>query len=279
MKLLDTARRALRVHPLDARFVVDDALVLAWNAYSRAKERTLPSATKALLARNASLRDLHRGQRCWILGNGTSLNEQDLKRLRGEHTFVVNRFIHHPEAEAIDPKYYVIVDPKFGNGTWGESFIADIEARVPRVRMFTGSDGHRFLESRGLLTHHERHVVFPNQLYAFGYDHDIDLTRGIPGQDNVTKTALSIAVWMGFTRINLLGIDGDGILRTDQTHFYGSVPRPAEQAEFEKSLMSSAMGMRSWRSAVSYLARRGVRLVSMNPRSVLTGIPTVPFEV
>ena len=56
-------------------------------------------------------------------------------------------------------------------------------------------DGRRLLDEHGLLRRHRRFVVYPNQFYTFGYPWEIDLTRGIPGMDNVTKVALSIAVW------------------------------------------------------------------------------------
>ena len=37
------------------------------------------------------LHNVHRGQRCFIVGNGPSLNQTDLSLLRGEYTFTTNR--------------------------------------------------------------------------------------------------------------------------------------------------------------------------------------------
>ena len=43
------------------------------------------------IRRIAILRDTHRGQRCFILGNGPSLRQTDLSKLSGEFTFGLNR--------------------------------------------------------------------------------------------------------------------------------------------------------------------------------------------
>lgn len=268
---------ALRsMSPGDYRFMVDDALFLANNLKNRLKEQRLPAETRALLKRNTALRATQ-GGRCWVIGNGPSLKEHDLTQLRDEHVFVVNRFIHHPDAHLIKPRYYVIIDPKFGNGTWGTDFIEEVERRLPDTTMFITPDGERFLNERKLLQSHTRHVILPNQLFHFGYPFDIDLTRGIPGSDNVTKASIAIAAWMGYAEINLLGIDGNGLLLSNNSHFYGHVAPPETQLELEKSMASSALSMRSWRALPGYLENRGIRLISRNPRSVLNALPLEPW--
>lgn len=277
MKLSEILSTVSHMRPSEARFLLDDALLMSWNLLARTKELKLGEEVRALLRKNEVLRGHGRGQRCFILGNGPSLNDHDLLRLRGEHVFAVNRFIHHPDAHLIAPRYYVVVDPKFGAGSWGQDFVEEIATRLPETWIFTGYDGARFLDARNLLRTHRRFVIYPNQYFHFGYPFDIDLTRGIPGADNVTKTAVSIAVWMGFSEIHLLGIDGNGLLLTNDTHFYGHVAQPSEQLELERSLVSSALSMRSWRALPGYLAQRGIRLVSRNPRSALNALPYEPW--
>jgi hypothetical protein len=44
------------------------------------------------MRRLAALKDVHRGERCFIIGNGPSLKKTDLSRLSGEFTFGMNRF-------------------------------------------------------------------------------------------------------------------------------------------------------------------------------------------
>jgi hypothetical protein len=269
----DLLARLRGLRPSEARFVLDDALLLAWNLSARLRERSLGAEHQALLHKNELLRGVGRGKRCFILGNGPSLADHDLLRLQGEHVFVVNRFIHHPDAHRVAPRYYVVTDPKFGAGAWGEDFVGEVERRLPDTWMFNTLSGWEFLNRRGLLQAHRRFVIHPNQYFHFGYPFDVDLTRGIPGADNVTKAAIAIAAWMRFEEIHLLGIDGNGLLLSNDTHFYGHVPQPTEQVELERALVSASMSMRSWRALPDYLARRGIRLVSRNARSSLNALP------
>jgi len=43
------------------------------------------------IAKLAALRDIHKGKRCFIIGNGPSLKNTDVSKLKGEYTFGMNR--------------------------------------------------------------------------------------------------------------------------------------------------------------------------------------------
>ena len=57
-----------------------------------------------------SFRNRHRGQRAFILGNGPSLNECDLTRLKNEVTFGVNGIFLNYDRMGFHPTYYVVED-------------------------------------------------------------------------------------------------------------------------------------------------------------------------
>src|SRR5690349_18838408 len=50
----------------------------------------------SLLKRNEVFRNLHKGRRCFIIGNGPSIKDQDLSPLANEITLVTNSFHVHP---------------------------------------------------------------------------------------------------------------------------------------------------------------------------------------
>lgn len=257
--------------------MLDDRLLALYNARARLAELRTPRELRRRLAINAELSGRHAGRRCYVVGNGPSVKEQDLTLLHDELTFAVNRFIEHPLAEKIAPDYYCIVDPKFALGQWGSDFVKRIERRLPHTTLILTAEGFEFCEREGVCGSHKKYVVNPNQYFYFGYDRDIDLTGGIPGADNVTKVALSAAVYMGCSEINLVGIDGNGLILSENSHFYGHEPQPADQVALEKALVSMSLGLRGWRAIAEYLERRGIRLVSRNPRSVLRALPQGPF--
>jgi hypothetical protein len=66
-----------------------------WDGAGRAK--MWPSAAlhpwrRQTIQKLKSLHDIHKGERCFIIGNGPSLQQTDLSLLKGEYTFGMNRF-------------------------------------------------------------------------------------------------------------------------------------------------------------------------------------------
>ncbi len=265
------------MRPLAMRNELDDFLLHIFNKKARFEEKNFSPELKAALNENTQFKDKYKGQRCFIIGNGPSINKQDLTVLKDEITFVVNRFPHHKAASEINPSFYVSVDPKFASGEWGTDFIEQLDQKLPNVHCFLSLDGKNFVQKNGLLKHHPISVIQPNQYYCFGYDTPIDLTKGNPGKSNVTKTSLAIALYMGITEINLIGIDGNGLLKSDQSHFYGHEPQPSDQLELENDLISMSLGLRGWRAILEMCEKSGVLLRSINPETALTALPQGSF--
>ena len=63
---------------------------------------------REVLRTNCQLKNRHIGERCFILCNGPSVNEQDVRPLRGETVFSVSNGYRHPDYQAISPKYHCI---------------------------------------------------------------------------------------------------------------------------------------------------------------------------
>ena len=85
----------------------------AWDALGRAGEwpaALLHPARRDTRRRLAQLKDIHRGQRCFIIGNGPSLRNTDLSRLRAEYTIGMNRiYLAFPEW-GFQTSYYLSVN-------------------------------------------------------------------------------------------------------------------------------------------------------------------------
>ena len=57
-----------------------------------------------------TFRDKHKGQRCFIIGNGPSLNKADLTLIRDEITFGVNGIFYKTDELGFRPTYYMAED-------------------------------------------------------------------------------------------------------------------------------------------------------------------------
>ena len=158
--------------------------------YLRSHEETDPRY-RASVRRIAAMKDKHRGERCFIIGNGPSIRNTDLSLLKDEVTFGLNRIYLLFDQLGFATTYYVAVNklvieqcahdilslpcPKFIS--WRARHLIDFAADM------------MFLHSRG-------QPMFYN-----------DITKGIWEGTTVTYVAIQIAYYMGFQKVILIGVD------------------------------------------------------------------------
>ncbi|MEL7474404.1 MAG: hypothetical protein AAGK04_13885, partial [Planctomycetota bacterium] len=101
--------------PVADAAATDEARREAYVAWGQARERFIAQhgnihPPQADLDRLAQLKNKHRGERIFILGNGPSLNRTPLHQLKDEYTFATNRI--HLLYDRIDwrPSFYTTVD-------------------------------------------------------------------------------------------------------------------------------------------------------------------------
>jgi len=139
-----------------------------------------------------NLKDKHRGQRCFIIGNGPSLKQTDLTCLRDEFTFGMNRiYLAFPDL-GFTTSYYVSI-----NSLVIEQCAEDIR-RLPVPKFLSW-------RSRQLIQPTED-MVFLHTTYTgpkFARDARGRLWEGA----TVTYVALQLAYHMGFRQVILIGVD------------------------------------------------------------------------
>jgi len=157
-----------------------------------------PAAAFHPLRRNTiaglkALKDTHRGERCFVIGNGPSLRQTDLTRLRGEATFGVNRiYLAFPEM-GFSTSYYLCM-----NDLVIEQCAADIQTlRMPK---FIAWRSRRWLEPSD-------NLYFLYTSYTGPKFGGADITRRLWEGATVTNIALQVAFYLGFKQVILIGVD------------------------------------------------------------------------
>lgn len=183
-----------------------------------------PSRDEAtLLARNARFKDIHAGKRCFVIGNGPSLNKQDLSPLADEITIAMNFFNKHPVIDKWKPTFFCMAEPR-GDRTEEQLplFLDRIDAQAYFYRM----------EYRELFNRHR--WVDPDKVYYLKSSpiwctdwptrrRAIDLSQTTPPCQTTAHMALMLAVYLGCSPIYITGFDHDWLAhRSVATHFYES---------------------------------------------------------
>jgi hypothetical protein len=151
-------------------------------------------AGRTSLERLIALKDSQRGERCFIIGNGPSLRQTDLSKLRGEKTFGLNRiYLMFPELGF--PTTYLIAV----NRLVLEQCIDDILG-LPLIKFIPWSF-HKALKATP-----PPDVIFIqtiNTRPGFLTDMPRTITKGA----TVTYTAMQLAFHLGFETVILVGVD------------------------------------------------------------------------
>jgi len=259
-----------------------------WRAASQARyavQRAAlwPAATfhpwrRSSIQQLAALKDKHRGQRVFIIGNGPSLKNTDLARLRNEFTIGVNRFyLAFPEL-GFSTTYFLTV-----NSLVVEQCAADLLA-LP-IPTFLSWRSRRFIDPDVFKPGSPLSApIFLHTTYT-GPGFSQDARRRLWEGATVTYVALQLAFHLGFQQAILIGVD----------HSYSTQGKPnttvVSQGEdpnhfhagyfgkgFRWQLPDLDTSERSYHMARQAYARAGREVLDATVGGLLQVFPKVAYE-
>ncbi|MGZ6347276.1 MAG: 6-hydroxymethylpterin diphosphokinase MptE-like protein [Anaerolineales bacterium] len=138
-------------------------------------------------------RDLHKGQRCFIIGNGPSLRQTDLSFLKGEITFGLNRiYLMFPEL-GFKTTYLVSVNDLV------------LEQCAEEIKLLELPKFITWRARRWLLD--DPRSIFVDTDYTGPENFSGDVSGRVFEGFTVTYVALQLAYYMGFQEVILVGVD------------------------------------------------------------------------
>lgn len=140
-----------------------------------------------------SFKNKHRGERCFIIGNGPSLRYEDLEYLKHEKTFVSNSFIKILDKLSFKPTYYFAQDATV------------VKDNLIYIRNTSGITKFIYSYFNQWRYYVKGAINYISKKTMVGFSDDI--VKGVYGGWTVTQSMIQFAVYMGFTEIYLLGVD------------------------------------------------------------------------
>ena len=178
------------------------------------------------LKKNVELKDKYNNERIFILGSGSSILLYDLKVLSNEYVMTQNSFHMHNDISDINPTFHCVV-PYYQSeneiSVWVD-YIADMKARMPDSLFIWG------LNTKALIDKYHEDISAKSYYVRTKYDlltlkkAKVTISKTIMNIPTVLTQCLSVAIYLGFKEIYLLGFDLDQICHTnDRTfgRFYG----------------------------------------------------------
>jgi hypothetical protein len=257
-----------------------------------AYNRSLPQISKEqrlLIRANERFRNCHIGQRCFVIGNGPSLQRQDLSLLANETTFVMNGFCKHPSVGEWQPTYYFFSDPVLfdGSDSAGE-FFAEVRSRIHKTTFFVPVHYKKIIDEKAILPSGS------TSFFAYGHtilgedsENGVDFTRMVPTSETVAQTAIMAAIYMGCSPIYLLGLDHDWLAHHGETrgyNFYSGLilkNHPGvtgKLGDYGKQIESLLRVWKSYYSLKEIVERKGIRILNATHGGFLDVFDRVSYE-
>lgn len=241
----------------------------------------------ALLEKNKELKDRHVGSRCFILGAGSSVKAQDISKLAGEFVISVSNTFVHPDFSRIKPRYHVLPPLLKSHGRLHteEKFVGwlqEMEVATGEAEMIMHIGDREMVERNGLFKDRAIHWVEYADAWDENFDTSINLMRVLPIW-SVSELALTVAVYLGFDQIYLVGIDHDWF-NDALVYFYDHAKQHALRPDqSDLSFVDSEFQMRRHAEIFKkykYLnsIKKNIYNANANPRQYLDVFPKVGYD-
>jgi len=150
-----------------------------------------------------ALYNAFKGKRCFIIGNGPSLNKHDLSLLKNEYTFGVNSFFYKTRETGFRPYFYVVEDSSV------------MKENIEEIRRF--ETPYKFFPTNYKSLHPKQPNTMFFRMNRGFYEKSspnfvvprfsTDATKVLYCGQSVTYINLQLAYFMGFSEVYLIGMD------------------------------------------------------------------------
>ena len=167
--------------------------------------------TKHKLVKNLRYKNIHKGESCYIFGNGISLKSMNLKNFNDKIAIGSNSLFIHNDFRSLNCKYYLqppalIFTPiniKYYN-KYQRNYVGDLY----RKKMKIFDDTHYFTSIYNSLNIRADNITYMHHFGIKDYNlNECELDRIFSFSSDATVAMIGTAIYMGFSEAILVGMD------------------------------------------------------------------------
>jgi len=212
--------------------------------------------SRNILCKNRSLENIHKGERCFVIATGSSVNDIELSKLSEEVTFGCNFINYHPDIDKLKLNNFVSTPSpsslKYSQsksihseskifseedilvwledglelGTYSSEpykYFSQIDSDLDNgTLIFLGAGSKKFIENNHIFKDKDVFYLKPYGSLLAAKEQIIDISKRITFFENTLFGMLAIAMYMGFKQIYLIGSDYT-YEPVREFHFYDSL--------------------------------------------------------
>jgi hypothetical protein len=157
-----------------------------------------------------SLKNKHKNKRCFIIGNGPSLNKCDLTLLKNEITFGFNSIFLNIEKMGFIPTYYVVEDRLVAEDRKNE-----INEFAGPIKFFGNHISDCLIKQKNT---YWLNAIMDYTEYADFPNFSTNPARQLWVGGTVTYLAMQLAYFMGFSEVYMIGYDHHYVIPSTASH-------------------------------------------------------------
>lgn len=230
---------------------------------------------KTVFNKNKKIKNKHKGERCFVVVNGPSINNHDLKKLKNETVICVNYMFRSDLINTLCPKYYCWCDSKIFDRPGTEDVFTEIKQKCPNTKLI--------LNRRGV----DKLKDFDDAYFTYNmhiphiFSVSSNLTGNFSNFSSVAFYAINAAIGLGFSEIYLLGLDfTPGVFK----HF---ADLGVKNGWAEGTISKQAVCGDYWLYAkahyetyalAKHAKKKGIKIINLNPDSCVKAFPFGDYE-
>lgn len=222
-----------------------------------------------------SLKDKHKGQRCFVIATGPSLRLEDVELLKDEITIGVNSIYRLYDKTEFRPTYYTVLDEDVQKKT---------EENIGKYTRLSKSGSFMNLLRRikrqdikyiPLCYQNHWFKLGDNRFdYSKNLKYNTDLVWGFYDKYTITNVAIDLAIYMGCREIYLIGVDCN--YTGPQVHFDKNDDAP--QMSHDIAYHTQKAMMTGYRFMERETKKRGIHIYNATRGGMLEEFDRVDFD-
>ena len=209
---------------------------------------------KSILKKNKKFRDIHKGESCYIFGNGSSIKFFDLSKFNDKISIGTGLLLSHKNVKELNLQYYYTGHTFFYYPYWINPYSKKLEKNIlgniykenirknPHINFFVSLTNYPALTEPNVnYVHHFNEKFSSKNIY--------NLHGKFSFIDGALSAMIGIAIYLGFEKIFLVGCDYT-VIPTIERHFYefGKIKLKKHNNPYAKIFLNSVKNICDIRS-------------------------------
>ncbi|MBO6177656.1 MAG: hypothetical protein J6O04_00570 [Selenomonadaceae bacterium] len=254
-------------------------------------ESMIGEMVRIALSPNLELKGAADSERCFLLLNGPSTNKQDLLKLKNETVFACNSGFNMSRYHDISPKYHVsasVVNEMHGD-KFNYEYGALLNEKITSKIIFRDYYDRLHLQHAGDFK--DKQIFYLLQNLNWDNNRVIpDLTGSTPIIWNISVMMLKIALYMGFRKIYLLGVELDSFNKIYEhsydvedypehlQHWFLKEKYESSGVSMYKKLQSTAYVFSEFQYIYDIARANGIEIYNATIGGIVDVFPRVEYE-